>query len=135
MPYKYNWLLESHIIEVHLYGDVTVDELTVLFSNLRDEFLEGSSHPIHIMLEVSKITSIPHSLKKVKEAVSPIHAHEHSGWTVFINIKNPLFRMLVNIVAQLNKRRIREVKTIEEALELLYQVDTSLPEKAHKASD
>ncbi|MGB1285687.1 MAG: hypothetical protein ACPG7F_04055 [Aggregatilineales bacterium] len=128
MPYTYNWLVEGRIMSLHAYGKWTLDELDTSVREFAEKYLDESSQHVHLVINVSEITSMPYNVKRIKEAVTPLHAHEMSEWTVFVGMKNPVMKMVVAIITQLNNRKVKEVETQDDALHFLRRVDVTLLE-------
>lgn len=79
---------------------------------------------IHVVLSYEKQTGRP-NLKMLTKLNFP--KHPRNGWFIATGITNPLIKMVGGLAAQITKIRAMSIDTIEEALELLYEFDSTIP--------
>jgi hypothetical protein len=89
-------------------------------------FNQSNAGLVHVILDASELEGIP-SFKVMRRFESL--KHPKFGWMLpFGTHINPIVNMLGTITLQLFKIRMRQCKTLDEALAFLQYVDTTLPD-------
>lgn len=135
MAYNNSWLLEDRIVHSYVYGKSTADDVIAFSEDLYEKFLMNSGQPIHIIFDSTELISMPYSVKNLNEAVRAVYSHENLGWVVFVGLNSPMMRMIIAVVSQVGKVRMKEVETMEQALYFLHRVDLTLPEQAENQTE
>ncbi len=131
MPYQLDWLVPKRIVLLKYQGAVTETELHESDAELCRFYDEGDANAAFIhqicILEGSAKTSLVQltSLKWPK--------HPRNGWMIGIGKANSIERIIGGFAAQLLKMRFRSADSLEEAVEILYRVDLTLPEATRPA--
>lgn len=126
MPYQLDWLVPKRIVLLTYQGTITETELHESDAALCRFYDEGDANAAHIhqicILDGSSKTSLAQltALKWPK--------HPRNGWMIGIGKTNSIERIIGGFAAQLLKMRFRSADTVEEAVEILYRVDLTLPE-------
>lgn len=128
MSIEINWLVENKLIHAIASGDVSVEGLAY-FSSTIVQYLDQSDAPlVHLIISEEQMESFPKSIKAVGE-VAKFFRHEQLGWfIIYGNTERDRIAIFVaSVVTGMAKIRHRRCETLEESLEFLTTVDTSLP--------
>lgn len=118
-----NWIVDEHLILLQSPETVTLEELMQTDSQVIDMFEKSSKPLIHIIIDVPDEHTLP-GLKGLSQIT--FIKHPKMGYALIIG-GNVVSRMFGQIVGSAAKIRIRFFKTMDEALEFLPNVDTTLP--------
>jgi hypothetical protein len=121
-----SWLVENHIIYWYDKGTSTVEggkqaELEVL--QMLDE---SPAALVHVVFDLQEVTDMP-SLADNIRAKYQFPTHPKFGWVALIGVKDPMQKMIVSILGNIFKTRMRMVPSTLAALEYLESVDANLP--------
>ena len=106
-----------------LDSNVTLEDLAAFNTDII-HFLDAGMSPVHLIIDVDKVGSIPLSISTIVKHLS-FRSHPKIGWII---ISNPpgYMKMIATIVFQLVRVRMRMVNTLPEALNFLREMDISL---------
>ena len=119
------WLVEGHLLLLNSWGKVNVNELDTMDIHI-GEMLENSQVPlVHGIHDHSNAEQIPSAkdLMKVKSGT-----HPRVGWLIIVGLDDKLMKFFVSATGQVLGLRLRFMKTLEEALTFLQDVDSTLPD-------
>ena len=124
MSIRLSWFLENRVIMISAEGEYTDDELIGLDPQVI-KYLDQSSAPlVHMIMDRQETNHIP-SIKSVTQVKWP--RHSRYGWTLVVGSSNPFQRFVVAIANNLFKGRQRNFDSLDEALDFLNFVDSTLP--------
>lgn len=126
MPYTVNWYLDKRIILANLWDDVTVDEYNEMAQMVEDMLTIGNDPYVHCIINMANIGNSPTRLVELQSALKPMLSHPQLGWSLPI-MSDETQRYLVVMLSKIYQVRWREMKSIEEALQFLAQMDQTLP--------
>jgi len=122
MPATTEWLEKDRIVITKLFGDLTLDEIT-LANEKHLEMVANGERNIHVILDVSELSKFPTEIRSIKASGDAYLEHPNMGFVMVVGIKNPILRFLSSIVTQLSSADMRQVATIEEAIARINQID------------
>src|SRR5262249_44343349 len=124
MPVKLSWYVENRVMMVAAQGDYTDEELIALDDQVI-KYLDQSTAPlVHMVMDRQETTHIP-SIKSVTMVKWP--KHPRYGWTLVVGSTNPFQRFVVALANNFFKGRQRNFDSLDEALDFLNHVDSTLP--------
>lgn len=128
MPVKVGWLVENRISYFKYTGDVTIEEVTEAAA-IGLEFLYQSDAPlIHSIQDNSEQTSFPKEVGQLMKSVRTALSDPKMGWMMTVGLEGDVIRFVVTLVGRIARTRHRMFDTLEETVEFLQHVDTSLPD-------
>jgi hypothetical protein len=132
MSYRLSWYHENHVVYAAVSGNFTVAEFEAYGEELIEQYLDGASHPIHIISDVSRMEKFPTQVWTAIRTTEPWLRHPHLGWIILLKpSSNPMLRFLLSAVNQVVGIRYHVVETADEAYMLLQQLDETLHEPTH----
>lgn len=127
MSIQVSWLVEGQLVYWKSIGVDTDDE----YAEAQEEALRlydaSNASLVHMILDFSELERSA-TIDFNKEQKIPLHPK--NGWNIFVALENPLLKMLTAVKGGQAKARMRWFSTIEEALEFLPTVVSSLPDSA-----
>ncbi len=124
MPVKLSWFLENRVMMIAAEGEYTDEELIGLDGQVI-QYLDQSPMPlVHMIMDRQQTNHIP-SIKSATMVKWP--KHPRYGWTLVIGSSNPFQRFVVALANNLFKGRQRNFDSLDEALDFLNLVDSTLP--------
>ena len=128
MAIDVRWLLDHKIIQVHITGDISLEDITHLSTSILTHFDQSDASLIHIVVNKEDSGALPKSLKSVVEGTKFLR-HEQLGWFIIYGQlgHGGLAVFFSTVVTGLAKVRHRRFETLENSLKFLTTVDSSLP--------
>jgi hypothetical protein len=126
MAYSMTWLIQDRVAQLTLSGGVTLEDIIAYSAQIHDEYLGNRTKPIHFIFDVAAMSGFPTQVIAIKRASESYMHHQAMGWVVFVGIQNPLMGFLANTVAQTQKIKSQQAKTVEEAMGRLKRLDPSI---------
>lgn len=126
MPYEISWLVEGQVIFARLSGVLTDQDAHHYDEHMRYYLNWGSVPLVHVVVDCRKVQELPHfqSLAHMQF----IH-HPRLGWSVSAGSRgNKVVHMLMSMLSQIGRGRLRQMDEIGEALNFLRELDPSLPD-------
>ena len=124
MPYRVSWLVEGRVIMAELSGNLTRQELLPYNQTICQHLDSAGTSQVHYLVDASRVHNVP-SLTAAKDFT--FLYHPRMGWTAAVGVQSPLVRWVGNFLSKLLKARTRELPSVDEALDFLQQVDSTLP--------
>jgi len=123
-----DWLLENKIIQVITEGDLALDDVRTVSNAVIDHINQSPAPLVHVVLSEEKMDSLPKSLKAFSEVVEFLR-HDRIGWfLIYGNTSHaPIAKFLGTMVIEMAKVRHRRFETLQESLDFLVSMDTTLP--------
>lgn len=121
-----HWLLDSKIILAQPTGDTTPAELKRVSDTFR-AFIDKSDAPlVHILIDESQLKSMPISIKLVTDIVD-VFRHPRLGWFILYGSDDQVKKFVSTMVTKVSRVRHRRFDTMDDCLNFLTMVDSSLP--------
>jgi len=124
MPHQVNWYLENRVIFLSSYGEITDQDLLGVDQPIIDYMNHSDATLVHLIVDAANMTTPP-SFKVVSQLKWP--KHPQYGWAIIIGLKNPIQRFFVAVATNVFKTRQRMFNTLDEALDFLNEIDSTLP--------
>jgi len=131
MSIHIHWHIEGRIIYATIIGEIGINDLKQASDQIVALIEESHAPLIHLLVDETQAGAPPKpDLKPITDALQ-VFRHPRMGWLiVFGNSGNRLARLITYMVSQLGRLRFRRFDTLQESLEFLYSMDTSLPSRA-----
>jgi len=124
MPIETKWLLENRIVLVCTSGHVEAADMRNM-SDMTIKMFESCEVPlVHILIN-EQADSLPKSVGHITKATEFMR-HEKMGWFIIFGNDNPVMKFQSYLVSKVMRLRYRRVNTMQEALEFLQMVDSTL---------
>jgi hypothetical protein len=127
MPIHAGWFLEERITYYDYRGDVSIEELESAIEISIDLMEQCKAPLLHSIQTYDSMVTFPQNATKLVLATKTLMEMPGLGWIVFVGIKNPIIKSLAGFVSGVLRIRYRLYDTMEEALEFLNYVDSTLP--------
>ncbi len=124
MPLHLSWYLENRILLVVNEGESNDDDMFELDRLTIEQLNRSDAAQVHMIIDTSKYKFVP-SAKAVTQV--EFAKHPRMGWTVLIGSTNAFERFVFVVGANFFKTRSKMLTSIDEALQFLNKIDTSLP--------
>jgi hypothetical protein len=123
MSYEISWYHEKRVLLVRIQGELTLEDMRQC-SDAIYETLDLGTAPTHVIADLREIGHFPASLIALKNAARYL-THPKIGWIVVIG--GPMLaQMFAGILTRTTRINYHAAKTIEEAIQLLFEADPSL---------
>ncbi len=126
MAYELSWIVPKRVILCELSGfteEASGREFDAEMCRMLDDG-DAEAALIHTVLVFDKMTGRPNL--KLLTSFS-FTKHPRNGWLIATGITNPLIKMVGSLAAQITKIRATGIDTVEEAIQLLYEFDSTIP--------
>lgn len=124
MPFRIDWLVEQHLVYINVHGETTVEDLRA-YDDYALQILDKSPYPlVHTIYDYSHAQIVPPLQETVKMKAGK---HPKVGWVIFVNMQDIMTRFILSTASQVFRLRFRSFKTLEEALDFIQSVDSTLP--------
>lgn len=128
MSVDVSWFIKGRVILLRFEGDVTLKDVQRINREVMIYFHRADSAFVHMILDTTRVGSrYPRNIRKIAE-LSTAHRHPAMGWLISFGGNPTVLSLIEHLVAQLLGLRYRRVRTMEEALFFLKQVDRTLVE-------
>ncbi|MCA0457633.1 MAG: hypothetical protein LCI00_26945 [Chloroflexi bacterium] len=122
MDYTMEWHIPKRVILIRVSGDVSLEELERFNNDILKHLNEGIA-PVHLISIGENIRRVPTNLMKIRQTTTYLQ-HPNMGWTVIVQEKpNPLSGFMVSVATQASGMKLRQVKSLADALETLTRID------------
>ena len=121
-----DWLIENKVVLGKPEGDPSPDDLEQASATYRTLFDASSAPLIHVLVDESKLETLPVSMKVLADTLDFLK-HPRMGWFILFGNDDPMKNFVSSTVTGVNQVRHRRFATIEESLEFLAMVDSTLP--------
>jgi hypothetical protein len=126
MQLQIDWLLENKVVQFNIRGDVTLEDLSQVSEAIEDFINQSDAPLIHVLHDERGMGSIPSSLKVLTESLGFLK-HPRLGWFIIYGNNDRIKKFLSSMVMGIAKIRHRNFETLEESLDFLVTVDSTLP--------
>jgi hypothetical protein len=129
MAIQLSWYLENRVILLTSQGDSSDQDLLDLDQQIIEYLNQCEAPLVHLIADHRKGGKMP-SVKVSTQIQWP--KHPQYGWGIMVGLTNPVQRFLVAVASNFFKVRQRMFNTMDEALDFLSEVDSSLPPLRNK---
>jgi len=128
MPVSLDWLVEGEVIYHHWWGVGTIEDVRYVNERTLAMYAQHPDRPlIHTIansIDQSKNTA---SFSETRTEYTGLD-HDQTGWILLVGA-NPIVRFAANIILQIgrkDKARIRMVASMDEAIDWLTKMDSTI---------
>ncbi len=120
------WLIENKIILGKPEGDPSPEDLKQA-SETYQILLDSSDAPlVHVLVDESKLETLPVSISVLAEKLDFLK-HPRLGWFILYGNEDAMKNFVSSMLTGIHKVRHRRFLTLEDSLEFLVSVDSTLP--------
>lgn len=130
MPYQHQWLIDGQVLYGRIWGQQTLDELTMSNADVVALLDSAEDRLIHMLIDDSKLGELPASLFQIRKTLTYAN-HKNLGWAITFGVKeytltSAVTDYVIAMLAKLTRARYLRVKTFSEAVDHLKRMDTSV---------
>jgi|GEM_PF-6811603 len=123
MNHLTTWLVKDKVILTCIQGALRKQDLPEVDNRMITLFESSQSNQIHVLSDISMMTTMPGIFD-----MSKLQYIRHPKIGYFITqSRNPVEEFIGNTVGQMIKSKYQFVKTLDEGIEYLTQIDKNLP--------
>lgn len=123
MPYAMDWVIDKRVMRIVIAGELDSEMIHTMVEDSRRMTNEGIS-PIHAIADATRAESIPKYINQIIKEFKDIQP-EDSGFTIII-ANNSVTRFFAQMLLRVLRLEVRFAIDMEEALNILRRVDTTL---------
>ena len=124
MPAEVSWQRESRVIYIRAWGDLTLDEMRES-SATQEQYVRQGDPPVHSIIDITDLNDPGvRNLVQFRSAIMDPNT-PGVGWIVIVG-SNRIIHFMGSVAAQLSGVNLRLVSTVEEAVQTLARVDSTL---------
>lgn len=124
MPYEVRSLIDRRVVLITTSGVVTLPQVRVGGQQV-DVLLSAGEAPVHVIIDITKMTEYPLSPSKIFEA-SPFLRHPKLGYIAAYGVSSLLLNTLIRVFGQMAPFQYRIVQSLPEALAFLRSQDSRI---------
>lgn len=124
MPHTTTWYIEKRIIYMNIYGDITLDEATLINDDF-NRYLDAGTAPIHILVNDTQVGKMPFNVKQLRSRLTCM-SHPNIGLLVSIGEVNPILNYIMPMIAKIAGLIFIRRKTVADSLDYLSKHDATL---------
>jgi hypothetical protein len=124
MEYLLKWFIPNRVVYVRLWGASSIEEASQLNAKML-EFIAAGTPLVHFIVDDTELKVVPNSLGEMQRAMRALK-NPSMGWVLTVGEVNAVMRFFGQMAAQLFRFRFRRLRTMEEALRFLRDVDQTL---------
>jgi len=125
MGFRLSWLVEGRVIEGAVVGGIQPGDQPAFDREMNRMLDAGTGEFVHYVTDASNMDK-PASFNDLRKMTFP--RHPRYGRTIVVGNRDPIQRMISTIAAGVFNIQVRQVDTMDAALEFLQQVDVTLPD-------
>ncbi len=130
MGITFSWLVENQLALATLDGRVTVDDLTIGNQTMTARMEESDASMVHLIFDATRMKGVSVSISQSLATLKYLNHTRMGGFLVFG--VPPEYRRIViflgTVITQVTRARFRTGETLEECLEFLKMLDSTLPD-------
>lgn len=124
-----SWLVEKRVILVTLKEHVNLEDIKVINETIIDHLNEEEAD-VHIIVDLKKLLTFPNTLQSLHKVLTFLQ-HPNLGYNITI-ADNRLMQFVSTVINRiLGRYPVQFVKTYEEGIELLHNLDPSINSLSH----
>lgn len=128
MAYAFRWLVQKRVLYVHASGAPTEAELLAQDEQIKPFLAELKPQArLHVIMDVVDATGVPplRAYRKLQWG-----KHPQLGYFLITGLTNPAVRFSAAVITKMLGLNCRFVATLPETLQLLNELDPTLPNLA-----
>ncbi len=129
MSFISEWCVPKRVVYIRYGEEVTIEDFQGVAKAMTTYIEEGDPPLVHNIVDYTDVKQMPTSVFKGAKALSHLGNPKY-GWAIIIDAGNPLVKMRTSIMAQGNNNRFRSFETLQEGIEFLQYVDSTLEDVA-----
>ncbi len=123
MAHNIQWIIPLRILEIELWDEVAMTEMTTLVEETHT-FVNAGQAPVHILIESSKLMNRPVNFQEINRIAKSM-GNPGTGWWVMIN-PGKMISFVASVLSKLLGIKLKTANSIEEAQSILQRVDLTL---------
>ena len=130
MPFELSWYLENRVILLASQANNSDENLLDMDQKVIDYLNQSSAPLVHLIMDQRKAPppSSSRAASQIKLASQlKWPKHPKYGWAIMVGPTNSLQRFVIAVATNFFKVRQRSFDTMDEALDFLNDIDSSLP--------
>jgi hypothetical protein len=125
MAYNISWYIENRVMLIEIVGRVDIDEFERLHNEAFD-YVAKSPYKVHAIADLAQFDGIPTNFKILAAATNK-EKTANQGMTILVMPKLArVIRFVASLIMQTLRLEYRMCETVDEALQILQNVDMSL---------
>jgi hypothetical protein len=121
MAYRLTWHTEKQIALLSLYRECSLEDFQAFTRELTEKYLDSSSEPVHVMVDMSCLERFPIQLVTIRAASSDFFRHLKLGKVVIVGRTNPLAGCIIDTLARTFHVECLWAADLEQARQLVSQ--------------
>ena len=117
------WLADNRVIFTSIVGPLRVEDFPALETNVITLFEASTAEQVHVLTDISLMTTMPNVFQMSKLTYI---THPKIGYFI-TQSRNPVEEFIGQAVGQMFKTKYKFVKTLDEGVDFLAQIDPTLP--------
>ncbi|MCC6614761.1 MAG: hypothetical protein IT320_14875 [Anaerolineae bacterium] len=132
MQFEARWLVPNRVYCLSLQGRLTAESLDEALARCRVVVAQERAEPVHVILDLTATQRDETMIVRLKQAVDELRkmhpAPPLAGWTVIADtMPNQIVKSIGASITQVIKIRTRFTTSVQEGLDFLRRIDSSLP--------
>jgi len=132
MHFDARWLIPNRVFCLSLQGTLTAESLDDALTRCRAVLVQERETPVHVILDLTSTQRDETMIVRLKQAVDELRkmhpAPPRAGWTVIADpMPNQIVKSIGASITQVIKIRTRFTTGVQEGLDFLRRIDSSLP--------
>jgi hypothetical protein len=127
MAYGLTWHTEKQIVLLSLHRESSVEDFRAFTREITAKYLDASSTPVHVMVDMSRLERFPIQLVKIRAASSDLFRHPKLGKVVIVGRTNPLAGCIIDTLARTFRVECLWAANLEQARLLVTQPARLVP--------
>lgn len=125
MPVEVRWYCDGLVLYARLNGKITGSDL-VDYSTTIQRFMATSDAPlVHLLVDISGVQAYP----PLRDIMKSVRMPAQTGWSLVMGVaSNVMLNFMTQVVTSALQLRFRKADTLDEALDFLQKVDSTLPD-------
>jgi hypothetical protein len=100
MAYRLTWHTEKQIVLLSLHRESSIEDFRAFTRDITSKYLNASSRPVHVVLDMSCLERFPIQLVKIRAASMDLFRHPMLGKVVIVGRANPLAGCIIDTLAR-----------------------------------
>jgi hypothetical protein len=118
------WKIEKRLMVVKFEKNVSIDQIE-LASRTVTEYIRVGSKPVHVLVDMERVTHYPHEFGKLAGAI-PHLAENNLGKTILVRKSDSLMQLIISVVRHAVQIDLRMFDSMDKALHHLNEADPTL---------
>ncbi|MCA0458106.1 MAG: hypothetical protein LCI00_29335 [Chloroflexi bacterium] len=123
MAHSIQWVVPSRVLEIKLWDDVDMSEMTALVHETHT-FVNMGQAPVHILINSTMFMNRPVNFQEINQ-IAKTMSNPGTGWWVIVNAGKMMW-FTASVLSKLLGIKLKSANGTEEALAILKRVDFTL---------